>query len=133
MIGEGPSLIEILPSGLQQALERSLQAEKPVAALRGNPHEAFAATPTRLLVLREGAGIMDEAAVESYPLADVREIELVDAPSGFALTWSLRGRSEPVSFPVPGYDAAKYRMAANALRRLLPAGPSSGGKDEPAG
>lgn len=132
MIGEGPSLIEILPSGLQQALDRSLDAEKPVAALRGNPHEAFAATPTRLLILRAGTGIMDEVAVESYPLAEVSEIELVEAPSGFALTWNLRGRAEPLSFAVPGYDAAKFRMAASAIRRLLPASMSAGNPGKPA-
>src|SRR6476659_7498901 len=99
MIGEGPSLIDILPSSLQQALDRSLQAQQPVVALRGNPHEAFAAPPTRLMFLRDGAGIM----------------------------------AEPVSFAVPSYDAAKYRMAANALRRILPAGSGSGGRGEAAG
>src|SRR6266496_2313771 len=104
MIGEGPSLIEILPSGLQQALDQHLQAsEKPLVALRGNPHEAFAATATRLLTLREGAGIMDAAAVEAYPLTEVTEIDLVEAASGAALTWTFRGRTEPVSFPVPTY------------------------------
>ena len=63
MIGEGPSLIEILPSALQQALDQNLQAsEKPVVALRGNPHAAFAATADRLLTLQEGAGIMAAVA-----------------------------------------------------------------------
>src|SRR3954452_12219512 len=107
MIGEGPSLIEILPSSLQQTLDRCLQAEQPVVALRGNPHEAFAATPTRLLVLREGTGIMDEPVVEPYSLAEVGEIDLQEAASGLALTWSLRGRAAPISFAVPSYDAAK--------------------------
>jgi len=133
MIGEGPSLIEILPSGLQQALDRSLQAEQPVVSLRGNPHEAFAATPTRLLVLREGTGIVDEPVVEPYSLAEVGEIDLQEAASGLALTWSLRGRAAPISFAVPSYDAAKYRMAANALRRLLPAASGSGGRGDAAG
>src|SRR5689334_750006 len=107
MIGEGPSLIEILPSGLQHALDRNLQAaEKPVVALRGNPREAFAATPARLLILREGTSMVDEVVVDSYPLVDVGEIDLLEAASGFALTWSLQGRAEPVSFAVPAYDAA---------------------------
>src|SRR5207244_11690494 len=100
------------PSGMQQALGRSLQApEKPVVALRGHPHEAFAATAGRLLVLREGAGIMDEVAVEVFPLAEVTEIDLMEAASGAALTWTVRDRSEPVILPVPPYDRAKFRMA----------------------
>jgi RNA polymerase subunit RPABC4/transcription elongation factor Spt4 len=120
MIGEGPSLIEILPSGLQQALDQNLQSsEKPLVALRGNPHEAFAATAARLLTLREGTGIMDEVSVQAYPLADAQEIDLVESASGAALTWTLRGQPEPVTFPVPSYDAAKYRMAVNAIRREL--------------
>jgi predicted amidophosphoribosyltransferase len=121
MIGEGPSLIEILPPALQQALEQNLQAaEKPLVALRGNPHEAFAATAARLLILREGTGIMDPVTVDASPLAEVIEIDVVEAGSGMALTWTMRGRSDPVVFPVPSYDAAKYRMAVGALRRWLP-------------
>ena len=134
MIGEGPSLIENLPSRLQQALDQSRQAtEKPVVALRGNPHEALAATAARLLTLREGSGIMDEVAVEAYPLTDVTQIDVAEADSGAALTWTLRGVAEPVIFPLPTYDVAKFRMAVNAIRRLLPQNADGGmmGQPEP--
>ena len=45
MIGEGPSLIEILPPRLKEALDRELrEGEEVKLAVRGNPREALAAT-----------------------------------------------------------------------------------------
>jgi predicted amidophosphoribosyltransferase len=120
MIGEGPSLIEILPSRMQGALDGELKpGEKPVVALKGSPQSAVAATPDRLLTLNEGTGVMDDVAVQSYPLSEVTDIALNEAGAGPALTWNVRRQADPVVFSVPPYDTAKFRMVANAVRRLL--------------
>jgi RNA polymerase subunit RPABC4/transcription elongation factor Spt4 len=133
MIGEGPSLVEMLPSRLQEALDRELQSgEKPVVALRGSAPEAMAATAGRLLKLAEGSGALSAATVEAYPLADLSDIAVRETRAGAALTWNVRGRSEPVVFGIPSYDVAKFRMAVNAVRRLLTQSASGAGGSEPA-
>jgi RNA polymerase subunit RPABC4/transcription elongation factor Spt4 len=120
MIGEGPSLVEMLPSRLQEALERELRpGEKPVVALRGSAQKALAALADRLLILSEGASALGAATVETFPLAEVSDIEVRETSAGAAVAWSAGGRAEPVDFGIPSYDVAKFRMAANAIRRLL--------------
>jgi len=140
MIGEGPSLVEMLPSRLQQALDRELQpGEKPVVALRGSPQEALAATAGRLLTLREGPGVLDTVSVETYPLTEVSEVAVRESGSGAALTWGrvpTEGgcrRGEPVVFGIPAYEVAKFRMVANTLRRLIPLNAGGATSGEPAG
>jgi hypothetical protein len=121
MIGEGPVLNESLPPALKEALDRALEpGEAPVISVRGQPREALVVTPGRLLTLREGDGIMGEAQVESYPLGEIGDVELREGSLEAALIWSAAGRAEPVSFVVPPYDVARYRMAAEAVRRMLP-------------
>lgn len=131
MIGEGPSLVEMLPSRLQEALERELQpGEKPVVALRGSAQEAVAATAGRLLALAEASGALGAVTVQTFPLADVSEITVRETSAGAALTWTVRGRAEPVVIGIPSYDVARFRMAVNTVRRLLPpgAGGAAGGE-----
>jgi RNA polymerase subunit RPABC4/transcription elongation factor Spt4 len=120
MIGEGPSLVEMLPPRLQEALDQELRpGEKPIVALRGSAQKALALLPDRLLILSEGGSALGAAAVELSPLTDVSDIEVRETGAGAALAWTVRGRAEPVVFSIPSYDVAKFRMAANAIRRLL--------------
>jgi predicted amidophosphoribosyltransferase len=131
MIGEGPSLVEILPARLQEALDRELQpGEKLVIALRGSAPEAMAVIAGRLLKLSEGSGALGAVTVETYPLAEVSDIAVRETSAGAALTWSVRGRAEPVVFGIPSYDVAKFRMAANAMRRLLTQSMSGAGEGQ---
>src|SRR4051794_37956451 len=100
MIGEGPSLIEILPPRLKEALDRELhEGEEVKLAVRGNPREALAATAARLLTLREGSSSLDAVTVEAYPLAELTGLTLREAGAETAVTWSQYGRAEPVVFP----------------------------------
>src|SRR5438094_7601942 len=110
MIGEGPSLNENLPPRLQEALNRELQAgESPVVAVRGRPREALAVTASRLVLLREGAGIADETSVETYPLAEITDLAQLEVGTETVLALRLSGRSEPATFDVPPYDTTKFR------------------------
>lgn len=136
MIGEGPSLIEILPPRLKEALDQELHAdEQLVLAARGRPREALTAIASRLLTLREGPTLLEPVAAEAYPLAEVTGIELREHAAGPALTWSIRGRPEPVGFDVPAYEVGKFRRAAEVLGALLPdpAGGTAGGRSDTAG
>jgi RNA polymerase subunit RPABC4/transcription elongation factor Spt4 len=120
----------MLPSRLQEAAERELQpGEKPVVVLRGSAQEALVATPGRLLALAEGTGAQGVVTVQTYPLGDVSEIMVRETSTGAALTWTVRGRVEPVVIEIPSYDVARFRMAVNTVRRLLlqSAGGAEGG------
>jgi tetratricopeptide (TPR) repeat protein len=123
MIGEGPSLIEILPPRLNEALDEELHpGEELVLAVRGNPREALAATAARLLTLREAVSGSGTPSVETYPLAEVTGVELREEGPAPGLLWRLRGRDEPGVFAVPAYDLGKFRRAGEILRRLVPGG-----------
>jgi RNA polymerase subunit RPABC4/transcription elongation factor Spt4 len=127
MIGEGPTLNESLPPRLKEALDGELQpGEKTVLTVRAQPREAVAATATRLIILREDTAIMGGASVDSYPMAEIGAVEVSDDGQGIQLTWQLRDEPEPVALHVPSYEAAKFRMLAEALRGLI-ARTASGG------
>jgi RNA polymerase subunit RPABC4/transcription elongation factor Spt4 len=119
MIGEGPSLNESLPQRLKEALDRELQpGEGAIVAVRGRPREALVVTASRLLMLREGSGIADVVTVEAYPLAELTDLELRERGLEPQLALRLTGRSEPATFDVPAYDAGKFRMVIEAVRRM---------------
>jgi RNA polymerase subunit RPABC4/transcription elongation factor Spt4 len=126
MIGEGPTLNESLPSQLKEALDEELQpGERAVVTVRAQPREALAATPTRLLILREDSAIMGRVSIASYPLTEIEGIELREGGAGPQLAWQMAGEAEAETLEVPPYDAAKFRMVAEALRGMMTRGAAS--------
>lgn len=140
-MAEGPKLVEALSGALQGALEAALQpGEEAVIVVRGNVREAFAATASRILVLKEPV-ITGTAPVEvrEAPLGSLTEIRAVPKPVGGRLVWNSAAPEAPVFIDYPTYDSSKYELVARRLQEMIgqphasaPAPAGSSGAPEPA-
>lgn len=121
MISEGPALIEALPGALQAALNGALLPDEELRiAVRGGTKDAFAATQTRLLVLKEpaisGTGPVE---VRDVPLSAVTSVRSQPRPVGGRLTWETTHPGAPTSIDYPTYDASKYSLVAGRLQQMI--------------
>lgn len=140
MISEGPALIEALPGALQGALNAALLPEEELRiAVRGGTRDAFAATTTRLFVLREpaisGTGPVE---VHAVPLSSVTSVRSQPRPVGGRLIWETTHPNAPTSIDYPTYDSSKYSLVAGRLQQMIgqprnPSIPSTAPAPDPTG
>lgn len=121
MISEGPALIEALSGVLQNALNGALLPDEELKiAVRGGTKDAFAATTTRLLVLKEpaitGTGPVE---VRDVPLSAVTNVRSQPRPVGGRLTWETQHPGAPTHIDYPTYDASKYSLVAGRLQDMI--------------
>ena len=118
MISEGPHIIEALSNPLQVALNARLEpGEEVIVAVRGRYSEAFAATPSRMLILKE-AGATAAADVFELPMNELASLEVDARTTDGALQWRS-GDGKAGDFVFPLADLSKFLRVKSRLDDLI--------------